>query len=80
MGGGSLKWGPPLVKRDLGYRFFAVFRKEFFTISLPFKWVNGPEWVCVFVKNIVKWVIGTEWVCVFVKTKLSFLTNLSFLK
>nr|DAM59254.1 MAG TPA: hypothetical protein [Caudoviricetes sp.] len=35
MGGGSLKWGPPLVKRDLEYRF------------LPrFKWVSGPEWVC----------------------------------
>lgn len=22
MGGGSLKWGPPLVKSDLDYRFF----------------------------------------------------------
>nr|DAK39952.1 MAG TPA: hypothetical protein [Caudoviricetes sp.] len=25
-GGGSLKWGPPLLKRDLDYQFFAVFQ------------------------------------------------------
>lgn len=61
MGGGSLKWGPPLVKRDLDYRFLP-------RIVNPLKWVCGSEWVGVFVKNEVKWVgvfvkNEVKWVC-----------------
>ena len=36
MGGGSLKWGPPLVKRDSDYRFLP-------RIIYPLKWVGGSE-------------------------------------
>ena len=36
MGGGSLKWGPPLVKRDSDYRFLPQ-------IVNPLKWVGGSE-------------------------------------
>lgn len=54
MGGGSLKRGPPLVKRDLGYRF------------LPYcKWVGGGlsglmGGLSGLMFNPLKWVDGSE--------------------
>lgn len=41
MGGGSLKWGPPLVKRDLDYRFLP-------RIANPLKWGCGSDRVVIF--------------------------------
>lgn len=78
MGGGSLKWGPPLVKRDLDYRFLPPHAYKFFTISLPFKWVSSSEWGCVFVKNDVKWVCDSEGVVIFDENDLSFLASCHF--
>lgn len=63
MGGGSLKWGPPLVKRDLDYRFFP-------RSIYPLKWVCWSEWVCVFVKIDNKWVCWSEWVYGFLRNFL----------
>ena len=73
MGGGSLKWGPPLVKRVWDYRFLPE-------IVNPLKWVCGSEWVCVFDKNDNKWVCVSSGYVVFYEIGLSVLTNLSFLK
>lgn len=45
MGGGSLKWGPPLVKSDLDYRFLPPIVSGFVGLSgfmvPPLKWVCG---------------------------------------
>ena len=49
MGGGSLKWGPPLVKIDPDYRFLPLF-------------LSGFVGRCIFEfdKNFVKWVCDSD--------------------
>lgn len=73
MGGGSLKWGPPLVKRDLDYRFLP-------RSIYPLKWVCGLGGVFKFVKIGNKWVSVSSGFAIFDEISLSVLTNLSFLK
>ena len=43
MGGGSLKWGPPLVKRDLDYRFLPDLKWVCRGLS---GFVLHVKWVC----------------------------------
>nr|DAX50966.1 MAG TPA: hypothetical protein [Caudoviricetes sp.] len=73
MGGGSLKWGPPLVKRDLDYRF----------LPPALKWVKWVKWVsqfcrfCQFSSNGVGSMSGLAFLT---KNCLTVLSNLTFLK
>lgn len=41
MGGGSLKWGPPLLKRDSDYRFFALNSLPFLYLLSGFVGLRG---------------------------------------
>ena len=58
--------------------FLPLHAYKFFTISLPFKWVCGSEWVSVFVKNDVKWVCGSDGFVIFDENDLPFLATCHF--
>lgn len=59
MGGGSLKWGPPLVKRDFDYRFLPLFLSGFVRQKV----------LDVFGKKIKNGKINGKWVCASAKIK-----------
>lgn len=69
--------GSPARQKRLGLSFFAP---KFFTISLPFKWVYRPEWICDLPKILASGLAFLSGLAFFDEIGLSVLANLPFLK